>query len=76
MDGTSWRTVDFGQTLEDHPEVSDQLKANIAEFVTDFGSLESTDDLSHRHYNAVQASRIYQDVLLSDNTCHVRTPQQ
>lgn len=62
------------KTLEDHADVSSDLKSKLATFITDFGSEDSADGASLTHYNALQASRIYQDVLLSDKTYQVAVP--
>jgi hypothetical protein len=84
MYGNTYSRADFAQTLADHANdginnnqrpLSDDLKYRLATFITDFGSEDSKETESVDHYNAMQASRYYQDILESDKTCQIRLPK-
>lgn len=84
MYGNTHSKAGFAQTLADHANdgnnnnqkpLSDDLKSRLATFITDFRSEDSEEPESATHYNAMQASRVYQDILESDKTCQIKLPE-
>lgn len=82
--GNEWSKPDLAKTLADHANdgnnnnqkpLTDDLKSRLATFVTDYGSEDSEESKSVTHYNAMQASRVFQDTLKSDKTCQVKLPE-
>ena len=82
--GNEWSKPDFTKTLADHANdgnnnnqkpLSDDLKSRLATFITDYGSEDREEPKSMTHYNAMQASRVFQDTLKSDKTCQVKLPE-